>query len=839
MDHYEVIRQVGQGAFGSALLVKHRHRDDELLYVIKEIHLRQLSARDKDASRKEVTLLSKMRHPNIVAFYKSFYDRNNLYILMEYCDAGDLMNRIKMQRGKPFTEQQIVDWFVQICLGLKHIHDRKVLHRDIKAQNIFLTQGGQKVKLGDFGIARMLNNTMDLARTCVGTPYYLSPEICENRPYNNKTDIWSLGCVLYELCTLRHPFEGSNLKQLVLRICRGRYSPVSQRYTDELRLLLNQLFKISPRDRPSVNTLLRRPLLQAQISKHLDTQLLEDEFSHTVLHGHTPAAPKATNNTDPVGYKPVLRPPVLKQPQRPEQRRSTAKPQQIKPRFPAVFENPIAFKPGVDHERRWNGPVERQERQELVEDHHDTHSLEPYKLVARARDEYLQRRHEARQYKLRAQKQLGLRPSTADAEGCQPPNAQEHHGRKPSQSGKLQGQEEYLKQLQRIREQYHHDVREMRMRAEVEDRGTDLLRKKKDTHTRGKEQQRGIMFEIKLSDEEHTEMKTDEESEDKTLNDTLTFQRGENIHNGPHGSEEEEQKKRAEWCRDAADTLLNALERMDVTTESISDTQTVSEEQEEGHRKHWTKRLPETLLNALAQAQLTETLMSSDEKRLTEEERDDEERLEPRSDDEDTNFEESEDELREEVTDSMRNLFIITQEEEHTHTDDPTRETQEEHTHTDDPTRETQEEEHTHTDDPTRETQEEEHTHTDDPTRETQEEEHTHTDDPTRETQEEEHTHTDDPTRETQEEEHTHTDDPTRETQEEEHTHTDDPTRETQEEEHTHTDDPTRETQEEEHTHTDDPTRETQEEEHTHTDDPTREQVNSSAEEDSQKTTVE
>uniref|UniRef100_A0A671PXB6 non-specific serine/threonine protein kinase n=1 Tax=Sinocyclocheilus anshuiensis TaxID=1608454 RepID=A0A671PXB6_9TELE len=247
MDQYEVVRQVGQGAFGRALLVKQRQRHAQL-YVIKEINLRQLSSRDKDASRKEVTLLSKMKHPNIVAFYKSFYGQlNNFYILMEYCDAGDLMKRIRMQRGKPFTEQQIVDWFVQICLGLKHIHDRKVLHRDIKAQNIFLTQGGLKVKLGDFGIARILNRCV-----CV--------------------DIWSLGCVLYELCTLRHPFEGSNLKQLVLRICRGRYSPVSQRYSSELHLLLHLLFKVSPRDRPSANSLLKRPLLQQQISKHLDTQ---------------------------------------------------------------------------------------------------------------------------------------------------------------------------------------------------------------------------------------------------------------------------------------------------------------------------------------------------------------------------------------------------------------------------------------------------------------------------------------------------------------------------------------------------------------------------------------
>ncbi|XP_067301236.1 serine/threonine-protein kinase Nek5 isoform X2 [Pseudorasbora parva] len=673
MDHYEVIRRVGQGAFGSALLVKHRHGGDALLYVIKEINLRQLSARDKDASRKEVTLLSKMKHPNIVKFYKSFYDRNNLYILMEYCDAGDLMNRIKMQRGKPFTEQQIVDWLVQICLGLKHIHDRKVLHRDIKAQNIFLTQGGLKVKLGDFGIARMLNNTMELARTCVGTPYYLSPEICENRPYNNKTDIWSLGCVLYELCTLRHPFEGSNLKQLVLKICRGRYSPVSQRYSDDLRLLLNQLFKVSPRDRPSANSLLRRPLLQAQISKHLDTQLLEDEFSHTVLHGHTPPAPKA-DPKDPVGYKPVLRPPVNRPVQRPEQRRTRAN-AQIKPRFPAVVENPIGLKPRDDHERRWDGPAEPADR-----DTHTPAALEPYKLVARARDEYLQRRHEAHQYKIRAQKQLGLRPSTADAEGGPASNAQEHHGSRPSPSGKVQGQKEYLKQLQRIREQYRHDVREMRMRAEVEDRETDLLRKNRDTHTHGKEQQRGIMFEIKLSDKEMKTDEEDEESEDEPLNNTLTFEQGENLRNRPHGSEEEERMKRAEWCRDAAETLLNALEHMDVMTESISDTQTVSEQQDGGHRKHWTKRLPETLLNALAQAQLTdcsaETLIASEEKSLTEEERDenesdeevDKERLEPRSDDEDTNFEESEDELREEVSDSMRNLLIITQDED-THTD--------------------------------------------------------------------------------------------------------------------------------------------------------------------------
>ncbi|XP_022786792.1 serine/threonine-protein kinase Nek5-like [Stylophora pistillata] len=116
-------------------------------------------------------------------------------------------------------EDQVLDYFVQICLGLKHVHDRKILHRDLKSQNIFLTKNGI-VKLGDFGIARVLHSTMELARTCIGTPYYLSPEICENKPYNNKSDIWSLGCVLYELLTLKHAFEAGNMKNLVLKIIR-------------------------------------------------------------------------------------------------------------------------------------------------------------------------------------------------------------------------------------------------------------------------------------------------------------------------------------------------------------------------------------------------------------------------------------------------------------------------------------------------------------------------------------------------------------------------------------------------------------------------------------------
>ncbi|KAL6036298.1 hypothetical protein STEG23_024034, partial [Scotinomys teguina] len=165
----------------------------------------------------------------------------------------------------------ILDWFVQICLALKHVHDRKILHRDIKSQNIFLTKGGT-VQLGDFGIARVLNSTVELARTCIGTPYYLSPEICENKPYNNKSDIWALGCVLYELCTLKHAFEAGNMKNLVLKIISGSFPPVSLHYSYDLRNLLSQLFKRNPRDRPSVNSILEKGFIAKRIEKFLSPE---------------------------------------------------------------------------------------------------------------------------------------------------------------------------------------------------------------------------------------------------------------------------------------------------------------------------------------------------------------------------------------------------------------------------------------------------------------------------------------------------------------------------------------------------------------------------------------
>jgi len=181
------------------------------------------------------------------------------------------------------NEERILHCFTQICLAIKHLHDRKIIHRDLKSQNIFMTQGGM-VKLGDFGIARVLNSTRENAATIVGTPYYLSPEIVESKPYSFKSDIWSLGILLFEMCELRPPFNGRSITELALQIVRANYSPIGSEYSQELHDLLASLLNPEADQRPSVNKILKSSLIAPIAKSVLDEEEFIKEFSHTVLH---------------------------------------------------------------------------------------------------------------------------------------------------------------------------------------------------------------------------------------------------------------------------------------------------------------------------------------------------------------------------------------------------------------------------------------------------------------------------------------------------------------------------------------------------------------------------
>ncbi len=143
---------------------------------------------------------------------------------------------------------------------MKHIHDRKILHRDIKAPNVLLTSTGL-IKLGDFGVAKCLNFTIEKAKTFTGTPYYLSPEIVQNLPYSFKSDIWSLGVLLYEICCLKLPFEAKSIPLLTLKIINGEYKPIPDFYSKELKVLVNSLLRVDHELRPSINEILSKDLI--------------------------------------------------------------------------------------------------------------------------------------------------------------------------------------------------------------------------------------------------------------------------------------------------------------------------------------------------------------------------------------------------------------------------------------------------------------------------------------------------------------------------------------------------------------------------------------------------
>ncbi len=180
------------------------------------------------------------------------------------------MQRIKGAKGHHFPEAQILDWLTQVALALRHCHERRILHRDLKAQNVFLTSKNV-VKLGDFGIARVLAGTMDKAKTIVGTPYYLSPEIIQNRPYGLESDIWSLGVMLYEMCALKPPFDANSLSGLALKIVHGTYPQIPAHYSRELKTLVAQLLSSDPIKRPNIHKVLRKPSLIPTSRKRIDT----------------------------------------------------------------------------------------------------------------------------------------------------------------------------------------------------------------------------------------------------------------------------------------------------------------------------------------------------------------------------------------------------------------------------------------------------------------------------------------------------------------------------------------------------------------------------------------
>jgi len=276
-DRYTVLEEIGQGSFGSVCKIQ---RTDGKIFVWKEISYGRMSEREKHQLVSEVNILRDLRHPNIVRFYDRIIDKQKarIYIVMEFCEYGDLANVIKQnkRRGELIPEDTAWKVFSQVVEALEWCHTRPegvILHRDIKPGNILLDANSQ-VKLGDFGLARVLKGN-DLARTHVGTPYYMSPEQVQGNWYNEKSDIWSLGCLTYELCALRPPFEAASQHALGQKILTGSFARLPGRFSQELQRCLEWMLKSQPSSRPSARDLLGVP----QVAVRIRSRKLRDGYS--------------------------------------------------------------------------------------------------------------------------------------------------------------------------------------------------------------------------------------------------------------------------------------------------------------------------------------------------------------------------------------------------------------------------------------------------------------------------------------------------------------------------------------------------------------------------------
>ncbi len=255
LKDFEILGEIGKGAFGYVYKVK-RIKDGNL-YALKKVYMNKLKPKEKENSLNEIRILASIAHINVISYKEAFYDNasNCINIVMEFAESGDLEKKINslIKSKKYMTETEIFSYFLQIVNGLKALHDKKILHRDIKAANIFLFLN-DIVKIGDMNVSKVMK--MGMLHTQTGTPYYASPEVWNDKPYDYKSDIWSLGCLIYEMTTLKAPFRGTTMKAVFEKVMKGVYDPIPSFYSKSLANIINMMLQINHHNRPNADQLI-------------------------------------------------------------------------------------------------------------------------------------------------------------------------------------------------------------------------------------------------------------------------------------------------------------------------------------------------------------------------------------------------------------------------------------------------------------------------------------------------------------------------------------------------------------------------------------------------------
>ena len=264
MENFEILEKLGEGSYSTVYKVK-RKIDNEI-YALKKVKLLNLNEKEKTNSLNEVRILASIKSKYVISYKEAFFDEKDstLGIVMEYADNGDLYQKIVEYKKRKIYFEEIDIWkiFIQLVKGLKALHDLRILHRDLKSANVFLFKNGN-AKLGDLNVSKVAKRGLGYTQT--GTPYYASPEIWKDLPYDNKSDIWSLGCVLYEMITLHPPFIAKNMDDLYKKVLSGDVSALPNKFSNDLYEVVCLLLKINQNKRPNCNEILNNALIKKRI----------------------------------------------------------------------------------------------------------------------------------------------------------------------------------------------------------------------------------------------------------------------------------------------------------------------------------------------------------------------------------------------------------------------------------------------------------------------------------------------------------------------------------------------------------------------------------------------
>lgn len=265
ISDFKLVKKIGEGAFGSVYMAQ--EKSTENIYAIKYIKVAMANRSNLKGLTEEIRILSSIDHPNIVSYKSAFWDKPKTHIClaMEFMGGGDLTRIIrKHKKNKSYIPQtKIWSYTIQLLNGLQVLHELNIIHRDIKSANCFISKSKEEIKLGDMNVSKVTKGSY--TKTQVGTPLYISPEIWKGKQYDNKTDIWSLGCLIYEMCTLSHPFSGKNLPELRMRILSGKYPPIPRHYDKMLSVIIKECLQVDSSLRPSATKLLDNNIIQKKM----------------------------------------------------------------------------------------------------------------------------------------------------------------------------------------------------------------------------------------------------------------------------------------------------------------------------------------------------------------------------------------------------------------------------------------------------------------------------------------------------------------------------------------------------------------------------------------------